>query len=162
MPSADSIGRTARPTLGMNGHDEREAADALAHLVEDLQAGWDNHDADVTDAPLAADVSWGSPFGATVRGYDELHAIHVQLKQQGVGGPRSRFEVVQFSAPARDVVVAHVRRLAVDAEGRALEPTTEPTGAFSEMALYVLVKRDGRWWLAAGQNTPIRPGPPSN
>jgi hypothetical protein len=24
------------------------------------------------------------------------------------------------------------------------------------MALYVLVRRGGTWWLAAGQNTPIR------
>lgn len=24
--------------------------------------------------------------------------------------------------------------------------------------MYVLVRRDGQWWLAAGQNTPIRPG----
>jgi hypothetical protein len=30
---------------------------------------------------------------------------------------------------------------------------------FSEMAMYVLVRRDGKWWLAAGQNTPIRPKP---
>lgn len=28
------------------------------------------------------------------------------------------------------------------------------------MALYVLVRRDGVWWLAAGQNTPVRLGPP--
>jgi hypothetical protein len=27
------------------------------------------------------------------------------------------------------------------------------------MALYVLVERDGIWWIAAGQNTPIRPKP---
>jgi hypothetical protein len=26
------------------------------------------------------------------------------------------------------------------------------------MALYVLVRRDEGWWLAAGQNTQIRPG----
>jgi hypothetical protein len=23
------------------------------------------------------------------------------------------------------------------------------------MAMYVLVERDGQWWLAAGQNTPV-------
>ena len=43
-------------------------------------------------------------------------------------------------------------------EGRPIEPRSETTGAFSEIALYVLVRRDGTWWLAAGQNTPIRPG----
>jgi hypothetical protein len=26
------------------------------------------------------------------------------------------------------------------------------------MVMFVLVRRDGDWWLAAGQSTPIRPG----
>jgi hypothetical protein len=30
------------------------------------------------------------------------------------------------------------------------------------MALYVLVRRDRTWWVAAGQNTLIRPGPPES
>jgi hypothetical protein len=24
--------------------------------------------------------------------------------------------------------------------------------------MYVLVRREGRWWLAAGQHTPMKPG----
>ncbi|WP_238981380.1 hypothetical protein [Williamsia herbipolensis] len=39
-------------------------------------------------------------------------------------------------------MIAQIRRRAIN-------------GAFSEMAMYVLVRRDGMWWLAAGQNTPI-------
>jgi hypothetical protein len=38
--------------------------------------------------------------------------------------------------------VAQIRRQADD-------------GGFSEMAMYVLVEKDGRWWVAAGQNTPV-------
>jgi hypothetical protein len=45
---------------------------------------------------------------------------------------------------------------ALDPDGRPLEPTSNATGAFSEMALYVLVRRNDTWWLAAGQNTPVR------
>jgi hypothetical protein len=37
-----------------------------------------------------------------------------------------------------------------------LKPSDDLTRSFSEMALYVLVRRGGVWWLAAGQNTPIR------
>jgi hypothetical protein len=43
---------------------------------------------------------WGSPFGMSVEGYEELHDIHVRLKQEGRGGVRSRFERVQVRAPA--------------------------------------------------------------
>jgi hypothetical protein len=56
------------------------------------------------------------------------------------------------------VVVAHIARLVLDADGQPRPPTGEPHQSFSEMAMFVLARRDGRWWLAAGQNTPIRPG----
>jgi uncharacterized protein involved in response to NO len=57
------------------------------------------------------------------------------------------------------VAVAQVRRVALDHDGQPLEPTSDVTGAFSEMALYVLVRRGATWWLAAGQNTIVRPPP---
>jgi uncharacterized protein (TIGR02246 family) len=149
----------ARPTLAVGDAATEEARQAVAHLVEELQAGWDDHDADLTNRHFAEDILWGSPFGATLQGYEQLHAIHVRLKQQGMGGPSTRYEIVQVQAPAPDVAVAHVRRVALDPNGLPLEPTEEISGPFSEMALYVLVKRNGAWWLAAGQNTILRPKP---
>jgi uncharacterized protein (TIGR02246 family) len=145
-----------RPTLGAEGAEAQEAIDAVARLVEQLQAGWDQHDADLSNRHFAADVMWGSPFGATVNGYEELHAIHVRLKQQGRGGLSSRFEIVRVIAPAPGVAVAQVRRVALGPNGHPIEPSDDVTGSFSEMALYVLVRRAGVWWLTAGQNTPIR------
>lgn len=100
-------------------------------------------------------MAWGSPYGATVVGYDDLHPVHRRLQEEGAGGPRSRYEIVHVAAVTDDVVVAQVRRVAHDADNDGL-PAAKG-GAFSEMALYVIVERDGDWWLAAGQNTPIRP-----
>jgi uncharacterized protein (TIGR02246 family) len=153
------VSEPARPALGGDAASTHDAHEAAAALVATLQAGWDEHDADLTDRYDAADLLWGSPFGATLRGYDELHAIHVRLKRQGAGGPSSRFEVVQVLAPAPDVALAHIRRTALDADGRPLAPSSDLTGPFSEMVLYVLARRDGQWWVAAGQNTPVRPPP---
>jgi uncharacterized protein (TIGR02246 family) len=147
-----------RPTLNADDNAVQEASDAAARLVGELQAGWDQHDADISDRHLAADVAWGSPFGATVHGYEQLHTIHVKLKEQSKGGASSRFEVERVLVPAPGVAVAHVRRVALKPNGQPLEPSSDTSGPFSEMALYVLVRRDGTWWLAAGQNTPIRPG----
>ena len=85
-----------------------------------------------------------------------LHAIHVRLKQEGKGGLASRFEIVRVLVPAPGVAVAQIRRVALDDDGQPIKPSDDLRGSFSEMALYVLVRRGGVWWLAAGQNTPIR------
>jgi PPOX class F420-dependent enzyme/OxyR family protein/uncharacterized protein (TIGR02246 family) len=148
-----------RPVFGARGLAADGAAEAVQGLVAELQAGLDSHDADVYNRHFAADVIWGSPFGATVHGYDRLHAIHVQLKREQRGGPSSRYEIVAVLSPAPDVALAQVRRVALDPDGQPVIPSADLTGSFSEMALYVLVRRDGTWWLAAGQNTPIQPVP---
>jgi uncharacterized protein (TIGR02246 family) len=146
-----------RPTL-TKVEAQPEADTAIAAFVTELQQGWDQRDAAISNRHFAADVAWGSPYGATVYGYDQLHAIHTRLKQQDTGGAASRYEIKHAFTVSDDVIVAHVARYALDAEGHPIEPSSDTTGAFSEMALYVLVRRDGAWWLAAGQNTPIRPG----
>jgi len=155
----DTAGATApaqeRPALDASGARATAAEEAVKRFVAELQEGYDRRDADITNRHFAADLIWGSPFGATVTGYDDLHAIHLRLKERGVGGPGSRYEIVQTLAPAPGVAVAHVRRVPLDADGNPAPESDAPAG-FSEMALYVLVRRGGTWWLAAGQNTPIR------
>lgn len=146
-----------RPVLGDEAG-QAAAENAVGSLIAELQEGWDQRDAEISDRHFAADVAWGSPFGATVHGYQRLHDIHRRLKASGVGGPASRYEIEHVLSLGEDVAVAHVARRALDADGRVLEPTQDVSGGFSEMAMYVLVRRNGTWWLAAGQNTPMRPG----
>ena len=60
--------------------------------------------------------------------------------------------------PAPNVAIAQIRRVSAGpAEAPSVVNGVPNAGSFSEMALYVLIRRDGQWWLAAGQNTPIRP-----
>jgi PPOX class F420-dependent enzyme/OxyR family protein/uncharacterized protein (TIGR02246 family) len=154
-----SSGEAARPALDLGDGATFEAQQAAEALAAELQAGFEANDADVSNRHFAADIVWGSPFGATVGGYDELHAIHVWLKKIQRGGERSRFEVVSVLAPAPGVAVAQIRRTALDDDGQPVRPSADLTKSFSEMALYVLVRRGGTWWLAAGQNTPVLPPP---
>jgi uncharacterized protein (TIGR02246 family) len=147
-----------RPTLSADEHAIKEANDAVARFVAELQAGWDQRDAELTDRQLAANVAWGSPFGATVQGYEPLHLIHVKLKHVSTGGASSRFEVERVLVPAPGIAIAQVRRQALDPNGQPIEPSSDTSGAFSELALYVLVRRDAAWWVVAGHNTPIRAG----
>ena len=90
-----------------------------------FETGWDERDADISDRHFAADVLWDSPFGATMSGYDDLHAIHVRLKKEGRGGPSSHYEVVQVLAPTPGVAIARSAALALDADGEA-PPSKRP------------------------------------
>jgi PPOX class F420-dependent enzyme/OxyR family protein/uncharacterized protein (TIGR02246 family) len=154
-PSGHDAG-SARPALEVGGAAAGDAAAAAASLVQELQAGWDGRDADVSNRHFAADIVWGSPFGAVLQGYDDLHAIHVRLKSQGQGGPSSRFEVDQLRTPAPGVAIAQIRRVALAPDGFPFRPDDDHGGAFSEVALYVLIRRGTTWWVAAGQNTPVQ------
>ncbi|MGU3291709.1 SgcJ/EcaC family oxidoreductase [Williamsia sp. M5A3_1d] len=129
--------RAHRPTLDTGAH-----RDAIAHLVDHLQRGHDTGDADTYDLSFAGDILWGSPKGQVLQGFAALNAIHHTQLTGTPASPASVFELAQASAVTDDVVIAQIRRRAKN-------------GAFSEMAMYVLVRRDDRWWVAAGQNTPI-------
>jgi uncharacterized protein (TIGR02246 family) len=164
--AADTAANTAagagRPVLGDGGVAVDDAAVAVAGLVAELQQGLDDRDAGVYNRHFAADVLWGSPFGMTVEGYGPLHAIHERLNAEQRGGTASRYEVATILSPAPDVIVTQVRRVALGPDGEpepARAPGADPARPFSEMAMYVLVRRDGQWWLAAGQNTLIQPVP---
>jgi len=125
------------------------AADAVEQLVAGLQEGLEHASADIYDRQFASDIVWGSPYGATLSGYEELNAAHRWLMATHVAPP-SRYEIVQFISPVPGVAIAHVRRN---------DLTAGEDKQFSEMAMYVLVERGGKWWLAAGQNTPVAQRP---
>ncbi len=147
-----------RVSLEIGGQVAQEAHEAVARLVAELQAGFVRDDADTYDRHFAKDVVWGSPYGAALHGYEPLHAIHVRMHERPGASPasHSRFEIERVLAPAADVAIAQIRRVALGDSG---ESGIGGSGRFAEMALYVLIRRQGRWWLAAGQNTPIKAPP---
>lgn len=86
---------------------------------------------------------WGSPYGALVKGYNELHPIHVRFQQRPTTSPAFRYAVQHVLAVSEDVVIAHIARLALTPNGEPLPPSSDPHQPFSEMAMYVLVRCQG-------------------
>ena len=145
---------TERPVLALDDDPE-----AIEEFVGGLQAAIDASDADTFNRQFARDVLWGSPFGAIVSGYDEIHSIHSRMfaaardRQDRGGGGGSRYEIEHGRFVAEGVAIAYVRRSSLAERSEGLPGRTD---AFDELALFVLVRRDGAWWLAAGLHTPDR------
>lgn len=142
-----------RPAVGLSGDAAERARRAVQRQIDELQAGLGDGDADTYNRHFARDVMWGSPYGATVEDYDTLHAIHRRL-HAAADRCRSRYEIARVLSATPDVALAQVRRDELDERGEPI-PSRAGETRFSEMALYVLVRRDGKWWLAAGQHTVI-------
>jgi uncharacterized protein (TIGR02246 family) len=147
---------TAQDRAAVAAGDVAVATEVVTEFVRELADGRGARDAEAADRRFAVDVAWGSPYGATVHGIDTLLPIHQRLQREGAGGPSSRYEIDRVLPLGDDVIVAQVARHALGSDGTPLPPSDGRV--FSEMTLYVLVRRNGDWWLAAGQNTPIRPG----
>jgi PPOX class F420-dependent enzyme/OxyR family protein/uncharacterized protein (TIGR02246 family) len=143
----------ARPAIGLTGTAAERGRQAVQRQVQELQDGLSDGDAETYNRHFADDVIWGSPYGATVADYETLHGIHARMHAASDRTP-SRYKIVRVLTPTPDVTLAQVQRDELDDDGKPI-PSHADEPRFSEMALYVLVRRAGKWWLAAGQNTKI-------
>jgi uncharacterized protein (TIGR02246 family) len=144
------MSRHDRPSLGVD-----RARAPVDEFVHQLQQAIDQGDASLFNRRFARDVLWGSPFGAVVDGYEPIHAIHERMFAARPAAPgASRYEVEHVRFLSDRVAIAYVRRLRAHARGGAAAPG-DP-GSFDELALFVLARRDGEWWLAAAQHVPDR------
>lgn len=137
-----------RPTLARD-----DDPTPVIELVRNLQQAVAAADADRFNLQFAHDVLWASPFGAVVDGYETLHAIHTGMFEAAPPGDGTRYTVEHVRFVTEDVAVAYVRRTSDAPAGPEVPGRAD---AFDELALFVLVRRDGAWWLAAGQHTPDR------
>jgi uncharacterized protein (TIGR02246 family) len=123
---------------------------AIEQLIADAEAGFNAHDAERAVANFAPDASAVTVRGAHVTGREALREAY----RAGFDGPlrdqSARYELADVTFLRRDVAVAHKRAIATTPDGEPIDV------GHSMLALYVLVREDGRWWIAARQDTPVR------
>ena len=121
--------------------------DEIRQVVADVERGFNTNDAALMNSRVARDAMLVSAMGVRLVGIDEV----MTASEAGLAGPLkdqyARYEVkdVRFVRP--DVALTYKEAYAVTADG-------EPIDVDHTMcALYVLVKDDSRWLIAARQNT---------
>lgn len=126
----------------------------VEHFIAELQEAIDTGDAELFNKHFAADILWGSPFAAIASGYEQIHAIHKKMfaSVTAVKGA-AKYEAEHIRFVSENVAFAYVRRTAsnANASGNEVKP-----GSFDELALFILVRQNEKWWLAAAQHVPDR------
>lgn len=126
----------------------------IEDFISELQDAIDTGDVELFNKRFARDILWGSPFAAIASGYEQIYSIHKQMFASVTpvkGGAKYEVEHIRFVSER--VAIAYIRRIAKIQNVTNLEIKS---GSFDELALFVLVKENGQWWLTAAQHVPDR------
>ena len=134
------------PIIEDQSTDHSDDRAAITALIADIERGFNSNDADLLTSPLAGNASTVNVVGMHTADRDAA----LVTSRAGLGGPLRNeiadYELADLLFIRPDVAVAHKHAWAIE-NGR--RTTTAP----AMIALYVLVKHDGRWWVVARQNT---------
>ena len=116
-------------------------------MIADIETGFNTKDPELAIAHFAPDATAVGVNGRQIEGHDALLEAH----RAGFAGPLrdqyARYELAAVSFPRPDVALAYKRAHAIEQDGTPIDV------GHAMIALYVLVRDDGRWRVAARQNT---------
>lgn len=136
-----------RPAVNDATVDHSADVAAIERLVADVQDGFNTNDAELMVSGFTANAVAGNAVGMLITGYQEL----LEASEAGLAGflreeyVRDEISDVTFLRP--DVALAHKTAQAATATGELID--REP----AMVAVYVLVREQDRWWVAARHNT---------
>jgi uncharacterized protein (TIGR02246 family) len=137
------------PPIEDSTQDHEADRAAIEQVIADVEAGFNASDPERSVAHFAANASAVSVHGVHVSG----RAALLESYRAGLAGPlrdqHARYELTDVTFPRPDVAVAHQRAVATTPAGEPLDV------GHAMIALYVLVREGGRWWIAARQDTVV-------
>lgn len=145
------------PVIDDRTTDHADDIAAIKQFVTNVQTAYNTNDPELMTDDFAANSTVVNAMGIQLTGREALldanrHGLAGFLRDEHV-----RYDVTDITFLRPDVAIAHKTAQATTADGELID--AQP----SMIALYVLVKENGRWWTAARQNTlvPSRtPEPP--
>lgn len=138
-----------RPTVEDSTVDHTADIAAIRQLVSDVETGYNTNDAELMVGGFTANAAAGNAVGAIIAGYDALLDSARRGLAGFLAGEHVRYAVTDIAFLRPDIAIAHKTARAVTARGELID--RDP----AMVALYVLVREGGRWWVAARQNTPV-------
>lgn len=124
----------------------------IERFIRDLENALNSHNAGEYNRYFDSDISWVNPNGEILRGFEPLHAVHDDFLKGALKNSILRYAIERLETLSSDSAFVHCRLTRTNADGSTVES--------DERCLYVLVRKEGAWWLCAGHNTRIQPPEP--
>lgn len=122
---------------------------AIERIIGRVETAFNTNDAELLVSDLAQNALVGNAVGMLAEGRDVVLAA----SEAGFGGflkdQYVRYDIKSIVFPQPNMALTHKVARETTADGELVD--VEP----AMIALYVLVKEDGRWWVVARQNTLI-------
>lgn len=127
---------------------------AIRAILNRQIEAWNQHDMKAYVADMAPDVEWINIVGMWWRGKDEVYRAH-EAYHETIFKHRSLspWSELNIRAITPDVAVATAigdGEGFTGTDGRVFPPSTS-------ILSYVLVRRDGKWWITEAHNTVVDP-----
>jgi len=131
---------------------------AITDLVEQLTAAWNAADADAWAAPFLEDSVFINIIGMVIEGREANRAQHAAIWSSLYAGStlaqsvrRIRLLGPDVALVDLDIVLSGIRELPPGAPRGRVGPDGKP--ALRTIMRHALTKENGRWMIAASQNT---------
>lgn len=134
---------TDRPS-GQGALSQQRDSRRIEEIFTELENAFREADAAGFDARFTEDVVFTAVNGARFVGWDDLHAYHRERLAVPTDGIRTWYEIERVTFPAPDVAMVFFR-----------QPIETAGTERVNVGTWVLVRRDGDWWICAGQNTGV-------
>jgi len=122
---------------------------AIRANVKQMETGWNAHDSKAFVAPFAADADYVVVNGMYAKGRDEIEKGHTGIFTTIYKDSRNAATIRSVRFLRKDVAVVHVEwNLEFQADGKTLKGHALNT--------MIMTKDNGKWSIAAFQNTPIQ------
>ena len=132
---------------------EQANEDAIRQVIVEMTTGFNSHDGRAASLMYAPDAKLVTVRGEVMNGRAEIEkGLSSIFATRAKNATHRTLDVsVRFIRP--DVALAHVTN---ELSG-LVAPDGQALPAHQELSLRVFTKVDGQWWVAAFQNTMIRP-----
>lgn len=129
--------------------DQRADEDAIRELLDRQVVGWAAGDSEAYASVFTVDADYVTFLGSHYKGREEIAGSYAPLFRKLLQGSRLDTKIIQLRFLTPDVAL-------IQAQAAVVKGPRQRTRRNTRVSTAIAVRTDGRWLLAASQNTTHR------